>query len=65
MKAFVTFITFLVLTLLVGFIGEMVKEDEVQELKLYCDMVQHHKWPDYKHIYVKECENVQSPPGGN
>lgn len=40
---------------IIGVVGIMDYEDEVQELARYCDMVSSHTWPDYKGIYVQEC----------
>lgn len=29
--------------------------DIVQEAQTYCTMVHDHKWPDFHHVYAKQC----------
>jgi hypothetical protein len=48
---------FIVLVLLAvyGVFGRLDADDAERQQAEYCSMVAHHYWPDYKHVYKKEC----------
>lgn len=52
-QRFIFWTAVLILTLLVS---QMDRQDNDKRHELYCKMVAEKTWPDYKHIFKRECK---------
>lgn len=49
---------------ILGIAGQLSYHDELQERATYCQMVREGAWPDYRHIYARECRGKARPSTG-